>query len=79
VIPVQRIRGPVFLACGTADEVFPSCVHARAIINRLNAVHDRFWHALHAYADAGHSVGSFVPYDPTSLTVLTDNHPEADQ
>lgn len=64
VIPVQRIRGPVFLACGTNDGVWASCPYAKAIITHLNAVHDRFPHLLYAYAGVGHGVGFFVPYEP---------------
>jgi dienelactone hydrolase len=79
VIPVQRIRGPVFLACGTADRVGPSCAWAHAIIAHLNAAHDRFPHLLYAYAGAGHSVGTFTPYDPTNPTGLSDDHPQANQ
>ena len=79
VIPVQRIRGPVFLACGTADTVLPSCAQGRAIINHLDAAHDRFRHVLYAYPGAGHSVGTFTPYDPTNTAALSDDDPQADQ
>ncbi len=64
VIPVQRIRGPVFLACGTDDAVWTSCAYGRAIISHLNSVHDRFSHVLYAYPGAGHGVGFFIPYEP---------------
>ena len=37
VIPVERIRGPVFLDCGGADAVWVSCPYARAIMTRLAA------------------------------------------
>jgi hypothetical protein len=29
VIPVERIQGPIFLACGGADTVWVSCPYAR--------------------------------------------------
>lgn len=64
VIPVQRIRGPIFLACGTDDAVWTSCAYARAIISHLNGVDDRFAHVLYAYAGAGHGVGDLIPYEP---------------
>lgn len=64
VIPVQRIHGPVFLACGTADAVWPSCPFAQAILGRLDSAHDRFPHVLYAYPGAGHFIGSFIPYEP---------------
>lgn len=64
VIPVQRIHGPIFLACGSADAVWTSCPYARAIISHLDGVHDRFSHVLYAYPGAGHGVGFFTPYEP---------------
>jgi dienelactone hydrolase len=64
VIPDQRIRGPVFLDCGEADQTWISCPFARAILSLLNAHHDRWTHVLYAYADAGHFVGSLVPDEP---------------
>ena len=64
VIPVQRIRGPIFLACGTNDQTWTSCPYADAIMAHLNAAHDRFPHVLYSYAHAGHYVGTLVPYEP---------------
>ena len=64
VIPDQRIDGPVFLVCGEADQTWPSCPYARAILSRLNRYHDRWAHVLYAYPHAGHAVGDFAPYEP---------------
>lgn len=64
VIPDQKIDGPVFLDCGEADRTWPSCPYARAILSRLDRYHDRWTHVLYAYPGAGHSIGSFVPYEP---------------
>jgi dienelactone hydrolase len=64
VIPVQRIRGPVFLDCGGADMVWPSCEYARAIMSRLAAHHDAYRHVLASYPAAGHGAGYLVPYQP---------------
>ena len=69
VIPVERIRGPVFLDCGGADAVWVSCPYARAIMTRLASQHDRYPHVLQAYPAAGHGVGSLVPYEPVAATV----------
>lgn len=68
VIPVQRIRGPVFLACGTKDAVWPSCAYSRAIMSHLHHADDRFSHILYAYPGAGHYVASFLPYEPAVNT-----------
>lgn len=64
VIPVQRIHGPIFLACGTADQTWTSCPYAAAIMAHLNAAHDRFPHVLYSYTNAGHEVGTIAPYEP---------------
>lgn len=37
VIPVEKIRGPIFTACGGVDTLWPSCVNASAITRRLQA------------------------------------------
>jgi dienelactone hydrolase len=66
VIPVQKIRGPVFLECGTADRVWTSCAFAQAIQGRLNAAHDRYPHVLYRYQGAGHGAGDLTPYEPIS-------------
>jgi dienelactone hydrolase len=63
-IPVQRIRGPVFLDCGTADEIWSSCAYALRIDSRLNAARFPYPHVLYRYQGAGHHVNTLVPYDP---------------
>jgi dienelactone hydrolase len=79
VIPVQRIRGPVFLACGTADAIWPSCRYSQAIMRHLKRAHDRFAHVLFSYAGAGHSVASLIPYEPTDAGLFSDDHRQVDQ
>jgi dienelactone hydrolase len=64
VIPDQRINGPVFLDCAEADQTWTSCPYARAILNLLDAHHDRWVHVLYAYPGAGHLAGSLIPYEP---------------
>lgn len=78
IIPVERIHGPMFLACGTDDQTWNSCAYATAIIDHLDAAHDGFPHILYRYANAGHIVGSFVPDEP-GWTHLNDPDPQADQ
>jgi dienelactone hydrolase len=62
VIPVERIRGPILLACGEQDVVWPSCAYTDAITARLRA--HRFAYPVTAlrYRDAGHLVGGFTAY-----------------
>jgi dienelactone hydrolase len=62
VIPVERIRGPVLLACGGQDVVWPSCAYVDAITARLRA--HRFAHPVTAlrYRDAGHLVGGLTAW-----------------
>jgi dienelactone hydrolase len=64
VISDQRINGPVFLDCGEADQTWPSCPYAQAILSRLDRYHDRWAHVLYAYPGAGHLIGSLTPYEP---------------
>lgn len=67
IIPVQRIRGPIFLDCGGSDSVWSSCPYADAIMSRLDQARDPYPHLLYAYPDAGHGVGDIVPYEPDQL------------
>jgi dienelactone hydrolase len=62
VIPVERIRGPVLLACGEQDLIWPSCGYVDAITGRLRA--HRFAHPVTAlrYRDAGHLIGGLTAY-----------------
>jgi dienelactone hydrolase len=62
VIPVERIRGPVLLACGLQDLVWPSCGYVDAITARLRA--HRFAHPVTAlrYRDAGHLIGGLTAW-----------------
>jgi dienelactone hydrolase len=62
VIAVERIGGPVLLACGGQDVVWPSCGYVDAIAARLRA--HRFAHPVTAlrYPDAGHLVGGLTAW-----------------
>jgi dienelactone hydrolase len=59
VIPVERIRRPVFVVCGGLDSTWSSCAYARAIAARGRA-------DLHEYRGAGHGLGTLAPYQPIS-------------
>ena len=66
-IPVQDIRGPVFLDCGTDDHVWSSCAYALRIENRLTAGHFAYPHIVYRYLGAGHYVNLLVPYQPGEI------------
>ena len=62
VIPVERIGGPILLACGGQDLRWPSCGYVDAIPARLRA--HRFAYPVTAlrYRDAGHLIGGLTAY-----------------
>jgi dienelactone hydrolase len=64
VIPVERIRGPVFAGCAGADEVWTSCAYAHAIVARRGDAPTVYFDAV----DAAHLVGTAVPYEPSTLS-----------
>lgn len=59
-IPVARIRGPVLLACGGQDLVWPSCPATAAVVARLAARGARPPVTSLRYPQAGHGAGQFV-------------------
>ncbi len=64
VIQVERIDGPVMLACGESDALWPSCPMSRTMIARLKAKGFRHDAKLLAYPNAGHAAfGPPVPAD----------------
>ncbi|MDA8332182.1 MAG: acyl-CoA thioesterase/bile acid-CoA:amino acid N-acyltransferase family protein [Candidatus Dormibacteraeota bacterium] len=73
VIPVQNIKGPIFLACGGDDRVWDSCAYARAIMARLSARHNAYTHVLYSYPTAGHGIDTLVPYEPVRVTAGTED------
>lgn len=60
-IPVQDLEGRLVTICGGEDALWPSCLHAGALVERREqagvAGRDRHF----AYEDAGHAVGGMVP------------------
>ena len=63
-IPVSRIRGPIFLDCGTEDNLWSSCAYALRMVRRLDGVGFPYPHVLYRYLGAGHHVNTLVPYQP---------------
>ena len=68
-IPVQDIRGPVFLDCGTDDQEWTSCAYALRIENRLTAARFAYPHVVYRYQGAGHWVNGLVPYEPGGVSL----------
>jgi dienelactone hydrolase len=68
-IPLDRIRGPIMVACGALDTVWPSCRNVDDITARLRG---RAGVTALKYRDAGHFVGVFPPYTPTTDEALTN-------
>jgi dienelactone hydrolase len=63
-IPVQDIKGPVFLACGTDDEIWTSCDFSNLIMKALR--NSPYVHKLDTVEGAGHFVGTVFPYEPST-------------
>jgi dienelactone hydrolase len=71
-IPVEKIRGPVFLAAGAADALWNSWGYEQQIVDRLHTHGRRDVTAL-SYGDAGHALGFAVPNVPLD-TVLRSRY-----
>jgi dienelactone hydrolase len=65
-IPVELIRGPLFLICGGLDSNWISCPYSAAMMARLKAHDHAYPDQLHAYKRASHFVGGMVPYQPVA-------------
>jgi dienelactone hydrolase len=76
VIPVERIRGPVLLACGRLDVTWNSCEYARAIVDRMRSKGAA--PSFYAYPSAGHGVGALLPDEP-GYTLYDGNVPGDEQ
>jgi dienelactone hydrolase len=73
--PDERIDGPIFLDCGGADMLWPSCPMAKAIVHRLDAHHFRHKITFLDFPQAGHGVGALDPNEPSPDTVVSGEHP----
>ena len=62
LIPVAKVKGPIFMVCGGTDRVWPSCPYARAIGSQLDAAKNGYPYTLLSYPEAGHGIGDLVPY-----------------
>jgi dienelactone hydrolase len=69
-IPVERITGPVLTAGAGDDDVWASRASVESIDHRLTAHHFRYEHHGLVYEQAGHLVGTAMPYLPTPASLL---------
>lgn len=67
-IPVEKIAGPVLLVSATDDQIWPSSVMARQIMQRLAAHHHAYADESLCYAGVGHDIQA--PYRPTNASVV---------
>jgi dienelactone hydrolase len=74
LIPVAKIDGPIFIDCGDDDAVWTSCQNSNRIRAEL-ATGFAYQHPILEFPDAGHGIGSIVPYlsssEPVSFQGLT--------
>ena len=68
VIPVERIAGPVLLVSATDDQIWPSSLMAKQIMQRLTEHHHAYSDESLCYAGAGHDIQA--PYRPTNASVV---------
>lgn len=70
VIPVEKIRGPIFLVAGGADSVLPSESYATAIRERAKRFGKVDLTTL-IYRRAGHAIGVKLPYLPQATILVS--------
>ena len=68
LIPVNRIRGPILMACGPLDTEWNACRNIDDAVARLGKRADV---TVAKYAGAGHYVYGFLPYTAVTDAVLT--------
>jgi dienelactone hydrolase len=61
LIPVAKIDGPIFIDCGDDDAVWTSCQSSNRIKAEV-ATGFPYQHPILEFPDAGHGIGSIVPY-----------------
>jgi dienelactone hydrolase len=78
-IPVERMRGPVLLISGAADQMWPSARMASDVMKRLDVHAFPYRHESLVYEEAGHGLN--LPYLPTTTinsgTLLQGGTPQA--
>lgn len=67
-IPVERIAGPILLITGSDDQIWPSPLMTRQIMQRLKSHHHAYADASLYYKGAGHMI--LPPYQPTNANAI---------
>ena len=67
MLPVERVNGPLLLISAGADEVWPSALMAKAIVDRLRQFGHGHDFELLEYPRARHALGYLVPHLPDGL------------
>jgi dienelactone hydrolase len=79
VIRAERITGPVLTVSAGRDGVWPSAVFSAALNERLDRKRFRYPHRDLRIADAGHLVGTALPYLPVTTIPGAGGTPAADE
>lgn len=77
-IRAERIDGPILTLSGGDDALWPSSGYMTVLHERLAKRHFRFAHRDLDYADAGHLLGSAIPYLPATVVPAYGGSPAAD-
>jgi pimeloyl-ACP methyl ester carboxylesterase len=78
LIRAERIRGPILTVSAGRDAIWPSGPYSAALHARLNRRDFPFSHRDIHIPDAGHGLGSALPYLPTPATPAAGGTPAAD-
>jgi dienelactone hydrolase len=76
-IPVERARGPILVVGAGKDALVPSSTYTAQIEQRLDQRHYRYFHERLDYPQAGHDVGSAIPYLPQPDPIHFGGSPRA--
>jgi dienelactone hydrolase len=77
-IRAERIDGPILTVSGGDDRMWPSSAYTTVLHKRLDARHFRFAHHDLEYPEAGHLIGSAIPYLPAAADPGYGGMPSAD-
>jgi dienelactone hydrolase len=78
LIHAERIAGPILTASGGSDTLWPSAGFMTALHERLDARHFAHPHRDLDFGEAGHLLGSAIPYLPAGSAPGTGGTPRAD-
>jgi dienelactone hydrolase len=78
VIHAERVAGPILTASGGSDTLWPSADFMTALHERLDARHFGHPHRDLDFGQAGHLLGSAIPYLPAGAAPRYGGTPRAD-